>query len=235
MRILKYRMLFVAVVVLVSIAASAQQETKTVEVSGAEDLVQEKSKKWGGVWIHPDADISKYDNLYPWQAVFQFREIEDKTNRTTIATSRRDQGPFAVSEESKNEFEKIVTEVVIKELGRSKQFDIVDSIGPRTLAVRGAVLDIASNVPPNVTRQENIHLTSVGEATFFFELIDAETGIIQARVGDRRLIQPPYRMNQVNASPTNAATVWADVERWARDQAQTLRKELDKLAKKPKK
>jgi hypothetical protein len=75
----------------------------------------------------------------------------------------------------------------------------------------------------------------MGEATFFFELIDAETGVIQARVGDRRAIQPPARMNQVNQAPTTEATVWNDVEIWARDQAMTLRRALDKAAKKAKK
>jgi hypothetical protein len=39
-------------------------------------------------------------------------------------------------------------------------------------------------------------------------------------------------MNTVNAAPVNAATVWADVERWARDEAQALRKQLDKAKKK---
>ena len=214
----------------------AQDETKSVEVSGAEDLVQEKSKNWGGAWIHPDADISKYDKLYLWNSIFQFRDVSDnKANRTTTAMMRGDQGYFTISEESREKFKKIVSEVVVKEISRSKQFEIVDTIGPGTLAVRGAVVDIVSSVPPNVGRQGNIHLASMGEATFYFELIDAETGVIQARVGDRRPIQPPAGMNSVNQAPTNSATVWNDVDMWARDQAMTLRRDLDKAAKKAKK
>jgi len=145
------------------------------------------------------------------------------------------QDHFTISEEGRAKFETIVSEVVAKELSRSKQFDIVDEIGPQTLLVRGMILDIVSNVPPNVGRQANVHLSSMGEATFIFELIDAETGVIQARMGDRRYIQPPSRMNDLNTAPTNSATVWNDVEQWARDQARTLRKELDKTAKKAKK
>ena len=227
---------FVAVMVLAAGVVGAQEQTTATEVTGADDLVKQKSKQWGGVWIHPDADISKFSKLYLWNAVFQFRDVSDhKTNQTTIAMSRGDQGYFAISEESREKFKKIVSEVVVKELDRSKQFEIVDVIGPGTLAVRGAVIDIVSNVPPNVGRQGNVHLAYMGEATFYFELIDAETGVIQARVGDRRYIQPPSGMNTVNTAPTNSATVWNDVDMWARDQAMTLRRALDKAAKKAKK
>ncbi len=95
---------------------------------------------------------------------------------------------------------------MVKELGRSKQFEIVDTVGPGTLLIRAAMLDIVSNVPPNVGRLANVHLSSMGEATFVFELIDAETGVIQARTADRRYIQPPSAMNTVSAAPTNSAT-----------------------------
>lgn len=233
---MKRTLVFFATVLLASGVALAQDEASAKEITGADDLVKEKSSQWGGVWIHPDADISKFNKLYLWNAIFQFRDVSDKNvNRTTTAMMRGDQGYFAISEDSQEKFKKIVSDVVVKELGRSKQFEIVDTIGPDTLAVRGAVLDIVSNVPKNVGRQGNVHLASVGEATFFFELIDAETGVIQARVGDRRLIQPPAGMNSVNQAPTNSATVWNDVEMWAQDQAMTLRRELDKAAKKAKK
>jgi hypothetical protein len=226
----------VFVLVLLSGALLAQESEQAPKVTGADELVREKSSQWAGVWVHPDAEIADYDNLYLWQSVFQFRDVSDSnTNQTTIALSRGTQDSFAISEDSRAKFEEIVTDVVVKELNRSKQFTIVDAIQPRTLAVRGLVLDIVSNVPPNINRPGSVHLASVGEASFYFELIDAETGVIQARVGDRRLIQPPSGLNQVSQIPTTEATVWNDVSLWAQDQAMTLRRELDKLAKKSKK
>jgi len=220
-----------AVALLAANVVTAQDEAK--EITGADELVKEKSKLWAEVWVHPDADISNYDKLYIWQPAFQFRDIDDEqTNRTTTAMMQGDQGNFAISDEGRAKFEQIVSETVVKELNRSKQFEIVDVVGPNTLLVRGLILDIVSSVPPNVGRTANVYLSHMGEATFFFELIDAETGVIQARAGDRRYIQPPSRMNQVNSAPTTRATVWNDVEMWARDQAQTLRKALDKQVKK---
>ncbi len=227
--------LLIAVILFATGAVIAQEETAATEITGADDLVQEKAHGFQGVWIRPDADISKYSKLYIWNAIFQFRDVGEKNvNQTSIAMSRGDDGPFVISPDDQETFKQVVSEVVVKELGRSKQFEVVDVVGPGTLLVRGAVIDIVSSVPPNFGRFTNVHLESVGEATFVFELIDAETGVIQARVGDRRTIQPPSRVNTVNPLPANSATVWSDVEQWARAQAQTLRKGLDKAAKKAK-
>jgi len=211
----------------------AEEETGPTTITGEDELVKAKSKLWGEVFVQPDADISQYDKLYVWDPVFQFRNVDDSNvNQTTTGLMQGYPEHFAISEEGRAKFEEIVTGVVVDQLNRSKQFEIVDQIGPGTLIVRGLVLDIVSNVPPNVGRRANVHLSHMGEATFVFELIDAETGVIQARAGDRRYIQPPARMNQMNPAPTTSATVWSDVELWANDQALTLRKQLDKKAKK---
>ena len=145
---------------------------------------------------------------------------------------RGNDGPFAVNEESKKQFEEIVNSAFVKELGRSKIFELVDKVGPDTLLVRAMVVDIVSNVPPSFTGTADIHLSSVGEATFIFELIDSETGEVQATVGERRLIQPPGRMNDVSAAPANSATVYSDIERWANSVARDLRTALEKAHKK---
>jgi hypothetical protein len=212
------------------------QAEEAPKVTGGDDLVKQKSSKFQELWVNPDADISKYDKLYLWNSVFQFRDVSDKNvNQTTTAMLRNNQDYFAVPEDDQKKFEQLVVDVVVKEIARSKQFDVVETVGPGTLLIRAAVLDIVSNVPPNVGRRANVHLSSMGEATFVFELIDAETGVIQVRTADRRYIQPPSAMNTVNAAPTNSATVWNYVELWAQDQAMTLRRELDKSAKKAKK
>lgn len=230
----KILFIFAAVVVTAGLV-SAQENADDKEVTGADDLVKKTSSQFQELWINPDAEISNYHKLYVWKPVFQFRDLGDQSaNRTSIAMARN-QGHFAVPEEDQKKFEKLVTDVLLEGIERSKQFEIVDSIGSGTLIVRAEILDIVSNVPPNVGRLANVHLSSMGEATFVWELIDAETGVIQARSADRRYIQPPAAMNTVNAAPTNASTAWNYVELWANDQALTLRRVLDKAAKKAKK
>lgn len=231
---MKQMAMLIAVSCLLVGVVSAQEPQQ--QVTGSEDLVKQKSSQFQELWVNPEADVSKYGKLYLWNSIFQFRDVGDaNVNRTTTAMLRNNQDHFAVPQEDQEKFKTLVVDVVVKEIGRSKQFDVVDTVGPGTLLIRAAVLDIVSNVPPNVGRQANVHLSSMGEATFVFELIDAETGVIQVRTADRRYIQPPSAMNTVNAAPTNSATVWNYVELWAQDQAMTLRRELDKAAKKAKK
>lgn len=233
---MKRVLLLTVVTFLAAGVAFAQDDADPKEVTGSDDLVKQKSSQFQEVWVRPDADISKYSKLYLWNSIFQFRDVSDNNvNRTTTSMMRGDQGHFTVPEKEQEKFKELVVDVVVKELGRSKQFEIVDTVGPGTLLIRAAVLDIVSNIPPNVGRSANVHLNSMGEATFVFELIDADTGVIQARTADRRYIQPPSAMNTVNAAPTNSATAWNYVDMWARDQAMTLRRVLDKAAKKAKK
>lgn len=233
---MKRTSILIAVIVIAAAFVGAQEKVDGKEITGAEDLVKQKSSQFQELWVNPDAEIENYDKLHLWKTVYQFRDVSDKNvNQTTIGMARNYQDHFAVPEEDQKRFESIVNDVLLKGLERTKQFEIVDTVGPGTLIVRALVLDIVSNIPPNVGRQANVHLASMGEATFVWELIDAETGVIQARSADRRYIQPPVAMNTVNAAPTNASTAWNYVELWANDQALTLRRVLDKAAKKAKK
>lgn len=185
-------------------------------------------------WVLPDADITQYTKLYPWKAKYEFREgSEMKDAETTTERLLGGGGPFTIREESKKKFGEIVNESVVKELGRSKIFEIVDEIGPGTLLIRASVLDIVSDVPSNYAGPTEIYLTSVGEATFIFELIDAATGEVQATAGERRWIQKPnQRSIGVGATTADAAPVWAEVEKWATGMARDLRKALEKAHKK---
>jgi hypothetical protein len=223
--------LILAAAVSLASLLQAQEETTRIEVTGADELVEKKGQL-ASTWVRPDADITRYDKLYPWEPEFQFREGGETTAGTTAKLVRGDAGPYAIREEDQERFKQQVSAVFVAELARSKMFEVVDEVGPGTLIVRAGFLDITSNVPPNVERYGDIHLASVGEATIFFELIDASTGVIQARAAERQLIQPEWRTRGVNATPANAATVWADVERWAREQAQDLRQALEKAKKK---
>jgi len=220
--------------ILIAGVVCAQEASTEKSVTGSDELVQQKGA-FAGTWIRPDADITRYTKLYLWDSVFQFREGGEESTGTTIGTSRGDQGPYAVRDESKKKFEQVVGESFVKALGQSKVFEVVDTVGPGTLIVRGAVLDIVSDVPPTRTGVNDVYLSAVGEATFVIELIDAETGVIQARVAERRRIQPPGRMYDVSSVPANSATVWSDVKLWANQVGQDVRRALEKAHKKAKK
>jgi hypothetical protein len=212
---------------------SLAQEPQPLEVSGEDDLEKVKGR-FQLTYVSPDADIALYDKIYAWNVVYQFRDVGEgrKVSSTVALLQSGNQGPFAVPEEDQEKFGELVRKALLKELGRSKKFELVDEIGPDTLLMRAAFLDIVSQVPPNRTGTVDVHITKVGEATLVFDLIDAETGVIQARVGERRAIQPPAQMYQVSSTPATDNTIWADVGMWASDVARDLRVALDKARKK---
>ena len=231
---MKNAVYFLLAVTLVVGVAHGQEEAAAPEITGGDELVKEKGR-FAGTWIHPDADITQYSKLYPWRAVFQFREGGKESTGTTIEMSRGDKGPYAVTDESKAKFEEIVGDTFVKVLGRSKIFEVVDEVGPETLIVRLAMLDIVSDVPSTSPGVKDVYLSAVGEATFLIELIDSETGVIQARVGERRRIQPRGRMNDVSSIPANSSTVWSEVKVWADQVAEDFRRALEKAHKKAQK
>lgn len=210
---------------------NAQEVKPVTEVTGADELVETKGAL-ENTWVRPDTDMTRYGKLLLWAPEFQFREGGETRAVTTSKMLRGDGGPYAVRPEDQERFQKLVSDTFVAELERSKMFAVVDTPVPGTLIVRAGFVDITSDVPPNVALSANIHLAAVGEATIVVELIDAQTGVIQARASERRLIQPEARKRGVNPAPANSATVWADVERWAYEQAQDLRKALEKAKKK---
>ena len=54
----------------------------------------------------------------------------------------------------------------------------MDELGPNTMILRGAALDIISRVPPDTVGRSDIYLSTMGEATLVLELLDAEPGNI---------------------------------------------------------
>jgi hypothetical protein len=222
---------FLLAVTLVVGVVHGQEESTVPEAKGADELVEEKGR-FAGTWFRPNSDIAQYSKLYLWTPVFQFREGGKEKAGTTIAASRGTQGHYAVTDESRAKFEKIVSDTFVEVLGRSKIFEVVDEVGPDTLTVVVAMLDIVSDVPPTRPGNQDAYLSAVGEATFLFELIESKTGVIQARFGERRRIQPRSRMRGVSRRPANSSTVETEVKVWAEQLAEDFRRALEKAHKK---
>ena len=222
---------FLLAVTLVVGVVHGQEKSAFPEITGADELVKEKGR-FGGTWFRSDADITLYSKLHLWSPVFQFREGGKEKAGTTIGASRGDQGHYEVTDESRAKFAEVVTDTFVEVLGRSKIFELVDEVGPDTLIAAVAVLDIVSDVPPTRPGSQDTYLSAVGEATFLLELIDSETGVIQARFGERQRIQPRSRMRGVSGRPANSSTIWTEVKVWAEQLAEDSRRALEKAHKK---
>jgi hypothetical protein len=202
----------------------AQSGGEQSGISGHEQLEKGKSV-FQETWVHPDADFSQYTRIYIWDPVFEYRDVGParRARSTMNSTHKRE---FGISDKDRQKIEEIVTAAFLKEMQKGKRFELVDTVGPDTLLLRAAVLDIISNVPPETAGRGDVYISSVGQGTFVMELIDSETGVVQALVAERRAMSRPG--GGMSSSPASAPTIIADIRRWSSSAAQRLRKELDK-------
>ena len=218
-------------------APPAGQEKRPVErIVGGDALVEDKGR-FKATWVHPDESLHRFNKVYLWNVAFQFRDVGRGHGRAQTESANRvstPRKPYPVTQDTREKFELVVFDAYVEELQRSKQFETVDEVGPGTLVVRGAVMDIVSFVPPQTVRGDT-YLATIGEGNVVFELIDPETGLMQARVGDRRDIQPPNRSQDTFSTPANFNALWPDIGQWARAVASDLRRELEDRLKKAKK
>lgn len=222
MKLTKIALVFAAVCLGV---ASAQEEDETDSADRYSHLEKGKSG-FRETWVAPDADFSKYDKLYLWEAEFQFRDVGPaRRTRSTMMNTR--QREFGISDADREAFEEIVSDAFVKEIQKAKNFKLADELGPKTLIMRGAVLDIISRVPPEFAGRSEVYMSNFGEATLVLELLDGQTGAVLAVVAERRAFQRPGNTIDV-AIPTNNATIISDIKRWSRAAASRLRKALDK-------
>ena len=205
-------------------AQAQQTDTKPSDSSAHAQLEKGKSS-FRETWVNPDADFTQYTKLYVWDGQFEYRDVGParRSRGTMVRTHKRE---FGISDADRAKFEKAISDAFMKQIEKGKRFQLVAEIGPNTLILRGGLLDIVSNVPPEMTGPSEIYLSSVGEATLVMELLDAETGEVVALVAERRRIQPMG--GQIGSTPTNSVTVLADVRRFASSAASRLSKELDK-------
>ena len=182
-------------------------------------------------WVLPGVDFSEYDTIYFWAGQFEYRDVGPAESSSSYRNRTRKR-EFGISEEDRREFEQIVGDAFRNEIEKGKHFTIADEVGPDTLILRGALLDVVSNVPPPTTGRTETYLATIGEATLVMEIMDSETGTVLALVSQRKKIQPPGG-GQIDrfSMQANRVTVTADIKRWASSAASQLRKELDKAMK----
>ncbi len=198
------------------------------ELGDTEGLEKARSG-YRDTWVNPNADFGSYSKIYLWGSVFEYRDVGPaQPYRSTMLRSHKRE--FGIAEQDRVQFEETASEVFLEELGKLKNFEIVNEIGPDTLLLRAGFLDIVSFVPPDTIGRSDVYLASFGEATFIVELIDAETGDIVAVASERRRAERPGGQIDRFSTPANRATVMAEVRRFTRRAANKLRTELDKGA-----
>jgi hypothetical protein len=175
-------------------------------------------------WARPDFDISKYSKIMLVNSGFEYRKV---TNKGRTQSERGRGGPFVIPQDARERFEAMVAEVFREEMSQVQNWEFVTEPGPDVMILRGAMLDIFTNVPPdNQAGRNTQYVSAVGQATLVLELRDSETNTVLARSVDRRWAERPGGVMM----QSNRVTNMAEARRLVRAWAVRLRESLDGFA-----
>ena len=213
--------LFSLLIVACSSAPPALQTGPGAEYT-FDGLVRVDNARFRSAWADPEVDFSQYNKVMPGGARFEFRAVSKKAGRMSF--SRGNQREFWISDANRDKLVDTVSAVFKEELSKAQGWEVAEEVGPDVLILRGALLDIVSFVPPEMTGRSEIYLSSVGEATLVIEGVDSMSGEVLFRAVDRRSIESSGNMIRANA-----VTTWSEVRRWARRYATILREGLESI------
>ena len=211
------------VIVIAGLGSGWLHAASLQEVEGAADLEKVERTRFRETYVNTAADFTTYNKLYLGDAYFDYRDVGPARRYRSFGGSSS-KTAFGITESDRKRFEDMVDKAFTKELSKAKRFEIVDTLGPGTIYMRGALVDIVSRVPSEFVGMSEVYLASVGEATLVMELLDGQTGEVLARIAERGRIG---HRSGGSAMPANSVTINADVKRWAAQAARNLRKELE--------
>ncbi len=172
------------------------------------------------VWVKPDLNLNGYTKIRLVGAGIEYKAVKPLAGTTRANSSRSE---FPMDEKQRARLQKLVQEVFIEELKKSQHYTLVTDEGADVLEVKGGLLDVVSNVPPEPMGRGNTYITKIGEATLVLEIRDSQSGEILARTAERRAFQP------VMAQDSNRVLNTAEVRRGLRRWAVLLAERLDAL------
>ncbi len=187
-------------------------------------LVRVEKSVVDAAWVKPTFDLTPYKKLMVVSQGIAFRKLEPVSD-----FQARNESQFPVKEENK---ERLVTRAQDRVRDRARKARALrarHAPGPDVLLLVGTVIDVVSNIPPDIDSARfgrgGVYLTSVGEATLVMELRDSESGEILGRVADRRAAESPF------AFEVNSVTAWTEVRRLGSYWASLLRRRLEEIEK----
>jgi len=187
-------------------------------------LVRVQKSVADAAWVKPTLDLTPYKKLMVVSQGVAFRKLEPVSE-----FQARNETEFPVKEENKERLSRELKTAFETELKKLERYEIVSSPGPDVLLLVGAVIDVVSNIPPDIESARygrgGVYLTSVGDATLVIELRDSQSGEILARAADRRAAESPF------AFEVNSVTAWSEVRRLASYWASLLRRRLEEIEK----
>jgi hypothetical protein len=142
-------------------------------------LVRVDHARFDRVWVRPGGSLVGYESVQLTYAGFAYRREPRGNNRT--ATDN-----YALDAKQQLLLRETLAEVFVEELERDGGWRVVQEAGPKSLSIRGGLIDVVVHAPPERgSNRDRVWVASAGEATLVLEIHDSETGQILVRIADR--------------------------------------------------
>lgn len=177
--------------------------------------------------IRPDTDFFEYGKVYPKGVLLQFRGPRPMQDEATAGSlvRKRSRDATIPDDEDLATFRQIITDVFVSELGSCEYFELVEEVGPGTLFVRITVMDIVTDIASKSSKTDKNQNPFSVQGTIFFDMIDAETGVVLARFGERR----KSRKSDDSAASPDAGARWVSIWNWAEQATEDFHQELERV------
>jgi len=206
---MKYGRMLVLVMALTTSVGQTRSLDTGYEPEGLEELKKQKGL-FKTTLVDPDADFSRYNKIYPGKVMLVVRDPGPRNEQPTTGSLLGKSGGGVMPEwEQLVELKQIINDAIVTELSRSTDLELVDDAGPGTLVLRAAVTDVVCDESSKIRTEDGKPALTVSQGTIVFDLVDGETGVIQARVGERR----KFRVGKGAAAPFEGA--WPNAASWA--------------------
>ena len=193
---------------------------------GLDDLEKQKGL-FKTTLINPEVNFSSYTKLSPKRVLLQFRGPGPASDESTMGSKirRRNKGAEIPEGEDLETFRQIITDAFVNELGSCELADLVEEGGPETLFVRATVTDIVTDIASKSGKSGKAPKPFSVQGDFAFDLIDAETGVLLARVGENR----KSRKAGESVTPPETGPEWVNIWVWAEQAAADFCEELERV------
>lgn len=213
---------FFGLVLMSAFCAAAAGVSTGYEPEGFDELDKQKGT-FKTTLVRPDADFSHYTKIQPRTVALVIRgggaENEFTTGRLL---TKREKEPVIPEQDEVVEFKRIVGETLAAEIASKTDLEVVDSAGPDTLILQPMITDAVFSSSSKNKTEDGREFPEFDQGTIVFDLIDAETGAIVVRVGEKRRCKAPKGADRTTG-------LWPNLEHWAMDAAADLCQELQRI------
>lgn len=195
------------------------------EPQGLDELAKQKGT-FKTTLVRPGADFSRYTKLNPRQVALVIRDPGQQGLKQPTGRLVGPKGGSGVMPdwEQIDELKGIIDDTIATGLSGGSELEVVDEAGPGTLVVRAAVIDAVFDETTKIKTAEGEPALILSQGTIVFDLIDGETGVIQARLGERRKCQ---LSKYASSNPSNAS--WPCADAWTEEAVNDLCQELNRV------